>query len=73
MQGGDAGVRTALRRDAHQGVEAVRNRAMVGEVFADCHRHTVRGYLRGFLDLPKVPRYRPPSDEVELAPWMPFE
>jgi glycosyltransferase involved in cell wall biosynthesis len=72
MHGGWAGLRTGLRAARRHAADARRNRTLVGDVFAECHRHTVRGYYRGLLDIvTKVPRYRPPSDEVELKPWMP--
>jgi glycosyltransferase involved in cell wall biosynthesis len=73
MHGGWAGLRTGLRTVRHHAEDARRNRAQVGTIFADCHRHTVRGYYRGMLDIVRVPRYRPPSDEVTLTPWKPLE
>jgi len=73
MHGGWRGLRVGLRTTRRHAAEARRNRAQVGAVFADCHRHTVRGYLRGFLDALRVPRYRPVDPDVPVAPWMPFE
>jgi len=73
MHGGLDAVRTGLRAARRHARDAARNRAQVGEVFAACSRHTVRGYYRGLLDLPRVPRYRPPSDGVTLKPWQPFD
>jgi len=63
------GLRTVRRHAA----EAARNRAQVGRVFSECHRHTVRGYYRGVFDLFRVPRYRPPDGDLELRSWLPFE
>jgi GT2 family glycosyltransferase len=69
FEGWRVGLKTARRHAAH----ARKNRTLVGDVFADCHRHTVRGYYRGLVDvLTGVGRYRPPGDEVELKSWLPF-
>ncbi len=73
MHGGLDGVRAGLRGVRRHAAEANRNRSQVGKVFAECHRHAVRGYYRGMLDVVRVPRYRPPTDEVTLTPWKPFE
>lgn len=72
MHGGLDGVRIGLRTARRHAADAARHRAQVGNVFADCHRHTVRGYYRGLIDIVRVPRYRPPGDGVTLKPWMPF-
>ncbi|MEE4274197.1 MAG: glycosyltransferase [Thermoanaerobaculales bacterium] len=73
MHAGWRGLRAGLRTARRHAAEVRRNRAQVGGVFADCHRHTVRGYRRGFLDALRVPRYRPADPGVAVAPWMPFE
>jgi glycosyltransferase involved in cell wall biosynthesis len=72
MHGGLAGLRVGLRAVRRHADEARRDRAQVGRVFAECHRHTVRGYRRGLLDALRVPRYRPPDESLELAPWLPL-
>lgn len=72
MHGGFAGLKIGYRTVKHHAAEARKNRAQVGRVFADCQRHTVRGYRRGFLDALRVPRYKPPVEGVELTAWMPF-
>ena len=72
MHGGLEGVRVGLRTVRRHAADAARNRPQVGKVFANCQRHTVRGYYRGLLDIVRVPRYRPPNDEVQLQHWMPF-
>jgi glycosyltransferase involved in cell wall biosynthesis len=72
MHGGLAGLRAGHRAVRRHADEARRDRAQVGGIFADCHRHTVRGYRRGCLDALRVPRYRPPDAGLELAPWLPF-
>jgi len=72
MHGGWSGLKIGLRTVRLHAEDARRNRAQVGAIFADCHRHTVRGYYRGMLDIVRVPRYHPPSDEVTLTPWTPF-
>jgi GT2 family glycosyltransferase len=74
MHGGIAGLRTGLRATRRHAANAQRNRALVGDVFADSHRHTVRGYYRGLLDIVSgVRRYRPPNADLTLAPWRPFD
>jgi len=73
MHGGFEAVRVGLRAVRRHARAAVRNRAQVGEVFASCQKATVRGYLRGLLDIPRVPRFKPPSEGLDLAPWRPFD
>ena len=73
MHGGWGALRTGLKATRRNAADIRRQRAMVGPVFADCHRHTVRGYYRGMLDALRLPRYRPPDSSLELAEWMPFE
>lgn len=73
MHGGWRGLRIGLGTTRRNAADAKRNRAQVGRVFADCHRSTVRGYYRGIFDALRLPRYRPPDPDLELAAWMPFE
>lgn len=72
MHDGLEGVKIGLGAVRRHAREAARNRAQVGRVFADCSRHTVRGYYRGMLDIIRVPRYRPPNDEITLTAWKPL-
>ncbi len=73
MHGGLEAVRIGLRAARRRARAAARDRAEVGQVFADCQRAWVRGYLRGLFDILRVPRYRPPTCGLDLAPWRPFE
>ena len=72
MHGGLNGVRIGFGAARRHAADAARSRAQVGDVFTECQRHTLRGYSRGFFDILRVPRYRPPGDDMELGPWMPF-
>lgn len=72
MHGGVEGVRIGLGAARRRAAECARDRRRFGEVYAGCHRYSLRGYRRGLLDILRIPRYRPPGDAVELKPWTPF-
>ena len=73
MHAGFEGWRVGLGTARRHAADARRNRALVGDVFADCQQHTVRGYSRSLVDIVSgIRRYRPPADDVELQSWLPF-
>jgi glycosyltransferase involved in cell wall biosynthesis len=70
MHGGWRGLGRGLVAQRRRAREARRERGAVGELFAGCQRRALRGYLAGAATSPfRIPRYRPPSSEVTLAPW----
>jgi hypothetical protein len=70
MHGGWRGLGRGLVAQRRRAREARRERGAVGELFAGCQRLALRGYLAGAATSPfRIPRYRPSSSEVTLAPW----
>jgi glycosyltransferase involved in cell wall biosynthesis len=70
MHGGLRGIARGLVDHRSRAREADRQRCAVGELFAQCQRRALRGYIAGVATAPfGIPRYRPPSSEVALHPW----
>lgn len=72
MHGGLRGLARGLVAHRRRAREAERQLVVVGQLFAECQRRSLRGYLVGVATAPfTVPRSRPQRRGARFAPWQP--